>query len=141
MVDKIPDPSGVWHGSIGGHNGEGEYQGLSLLMVQSHEVQWSALPPRLIGGSGPEEPSLVISVQSEGTELRARESIHTVGLRLAHTVFINGRDRTLLGMRFASGEGPPGQYSFTMDKAMELERCKLINTDTNTQDNTGIERH
>lgn len=119
VVDKIPDPDGILSKR---DNETEEFEGVSLLMVQPHEVQWKAALPRRISGPIGEEPNLVISVQSGGT---TGAPAHEVGLRLAHTIFTNGRDRTLLGMRFVANEGDGGQPSFTMDKVIELSSCTV----------------
>ncbi|KAJ5579516.1 uncharacterized protein N7459_005501 [Penicillium hispanicum] len=128
VVDKIPDPSGAGHEKLGAE--DGAYEGLSLLMVEPHEVQWKAAPPRRIGGTAGEEPSLVVSLQSEVEKPSPRGAAHEIGLRLAHTVFTNGKDRTFLGMRFTANEGDPEHLSYSMDKLVDLSSCLVTTKST-----------
>ncbi|KAJ5648771.1 hypothetical protein N7490_005143 [Penicillium lividum] len=113
VVDRIPNsatrPPGTTPGAIAG----GEYDGVSMLMVGEDDVQWKATPPRRIGSPTSEEPSLTISI-------RDKTSTHAVGLRLTNTVFLNGNERTFMGMRWvASNDG------YVMDKSADLASCVI----------------
>ncbi|KAJ5902641.1 hypothetical protein N7495_003169 [Penicillium taxi] len=100
-----------------------EYEGLSLLVVQDAGVQWKATPPRRIGQSAGEEPSLTVSIHNEVTG----QTPHEIGLRLAQTVFLNGKERTFLGMRWTAD----ANSTYRLDKSLDLAACAVSSTGKN----------
>lgn len=137
MIDKLPNNSTQPGGSIpeGNDHPAGEWlesEGLSLLVVQRDNVQGQAAPPRRIKGPAGDEPDLVISVRDSETS-HSRGTAHEIGLRLANTVFVNGKESTMFGMRWAYDE-TTGAY--TLDKSADLTRCSV--TSISTPANPGL---
>lgn len=101
MVDKIATQQNatiVQNASAG-------VEGLSLLLVDGSDITASVAQPAQIRGDTSAEPAFFFSTQTTSSDHLAisEQDMHTshqVGLRLANTVFVNGKDRTLLGMRW-----------------------------------------
>ncbi|KAJ5601692.1 hypothetical protein N7510_011226 [Penicillium lagena] len=111
VVDKLPDPQPA---SV-----ETAVEGLSLLVVGKDGVHGKAASPRQIRGSGVEEPDILISVQSKAQ--KSSSSLpYEIGLRLANTVFVNGRETTLFGMRWAWDSAV---NKYTLDASLDLRSC------------------
>ncbi|KAJ5793377.1 uncharacterized protein N7503_009355 [Penicillium pulvis] len=89
----------------------GEYDGVSMLIIGEDDVQWKATPSRRIGSPAGDEPSLTVSV-------RDKMSVYAVGLRLTNTVFLNGSERTFMGMRWVARKD-----GYVLDKSRDLASC------------------
>ncbi|KAJ5728408.1 hypothetical protein N7493_004738 [Penicillium malachiteum] len=127
VVDKIPNVAQS-HSSSSESASE-EYEGVSLLVIEGDNLKWKAEPPRRIGDPAGEEPSLVVSVRDEG-------SAHAVGLRLANTVFINGKERTFLGMRFTAGDN-----GYVLDRCVGLTNCVVTSSEASVQPELSLPLH
>lgn len=106
-----------------------EYDGLSVLIVDNDSVQWKAAPPRRFGSPDSEEPSLLVSVRGES-------SAQTVGLRLANTVFTNGKERTFFAMRWTSSDN-----GYVLEKSVGLTNCLIASPTTNVQSTLSLPLH
>ncbi|KAJ5540376.1 ATPase F0/V0 complex subunit C [Penicillium frequentans] len=94
----------------------GEYDGVSMLIIGEDDVQWKATPSRRIGSPAGDEPSLTVSV-------RDKMSVYAVGLRLTNTVFLNGSERTFMGMRWVARKD-----GYVLDKSRDLASCVVTST-------------
>ncbi|CAI7639203.1 unnamed protein product [Penicillium manginii] len=119
IVDKLPNTSAFPTApSQTSASFEGtEPEGLSLLAVPQLNVQGKAAPPRRFGGPALEEPDLGISVDA------ADLSTHQIGLRLAHTIFINGKESTLVGMRWTWDKTAGDNGAFVLKESVDLTNC------------------
>ncbi|CAL5870348.1 uncharacterized protein PFLUO_LOCUS4584 [Penicillium psychrofluorescens] len=111
VVDKLPDPQAA--------SDEMEVEGLSLLVVGKDGVHGKATSPRQIRGSGGEEADILISVQSNAPK-SSSPLPYEIGLRLANTVFVNGRETTLFGMRWAWDSAV---NNYTLNGSIDLRSC------------------
>lgn len=89
------------------------------MVVRKEDVHCKAAPHQRIGGPAREEPDLVVRVQNQGDH-SSIESAYQVGLRLAHTIFINGKESTLFGIR---GSYDETTGAFTLDRKVDLTTC------------------
>ncbi|KAF3387364.1 hypothetical protein F1880_000922 [Penicillium rolfsii] len=127
IVDKISYPTTPVKGSqLGDRQSTGlnklESEGLSLLVVDKESIQGKAVPPRRFGGPANEEPDLLVSVQdSQGT----LGSSLAIGLRLANTVFVNGKDSTLFGMQWTRDAT---SNAYTLNNTIDLTSCAIACT-------------
>jgi hypothetical protein len=114
VVDRIATPYKIAQSGA---------EGISLLLADSSCVTASIAPSARVRGGSAEEPSFFLSTKSAtggpNNETNSQLS-HELGLRLAQTVFRNGRDRTLLGMRWTR-DGSSNTYS--LDDYRELSTC------------------
>jgi hypothetical protein len=119
IVDKLPNtsafPTAPSQTSAAFEGAEPE--GLSLLVVPQLNVQGKAAPPRRFGGPALEETDLGISVDA------ADLSTHQIGLRLAHTIFVNGKESTLFGMRWTWAKTAGDNGAFALDDSVDLTNC------------------
>lgn len=130
MVDKLP-------GSLARHKESAPrdhdtaslknpgVEGLSLLIVGNEGIHGKAAPRRRIGGPASEEPDLVLRIQSQGEFNQPTWSAYQVGLRLANTIFLNGKESTLFGIHGAYDENT-GAY--TLDRKVDLTSCVVTST-------------
>lgn len=126
IVDKIPN---VTAASSNPREAE-EYEGLSILIAEEEDLKWAAAPPRRIGGPSGEEASLSIVVRDRQTSHNPQGPAHEVGLRLANTVFVNAKERTLLGMYWATNQkGLSTKH--TLKKMADLTSCSISTGQTN----------
>lgn len=115
-----------------------ESEGLSLLVVHKEDVYCKAAPQRRIGGPAGEEPDLAIAVQNDKTTGHSIGSAYEVGLRLANTVFINGKESTLFGVR---GSYDKDASAYTLDKKADLTSCVVTSTSTTVYPELALPLH
>ncbi|CAI7597952.1 unnamed protein product [Penicillium glandicola] len=102
-----------------------ESEGLSLLIVGQSGVQAKAAPPRLIRSSASEETNLLFSFQTEVIGQTSKKPAHEIGLRLANTIFVNGRETTLFGTRWIWDKTSNG---YALDRSLDLTSCMVTAT-------------
>ncbi|KAJ5514203.1 hypothetical protein N7463_003755 [Penicillium fimorum] len=102
-----------------------ESEGLSLLVVGQSGVQTKPAPPRLIRSSASEETNLLFSFQTEVIGQISKGSAHEIGLRLANTIFVNGRETTIFGTRWLWDKA---SNSYALDSSMDLTSCVVTAT-------------
>ncbi|KAJ5773409.1 hypothetical protein N7457_008305 [Penicillium paradoxum] len=102
-----------------------ESEGLSLLAVEQSGVVAKVTPPRLIRSSASEETNLLFSVPAQAIGQASTGSAHEIGLRLANTIFVNGRETTLFGTRWLWDNNTKG---YALDKSVELTSCLITAT-------------
>ncbi|EKV07312.1 ATPase, F0/V0 complex, subunit C [Penicillium digitatum] len=102
-----------------------ESEGLSLLIVGQSSVQAKTAPPRLIRSSASEETNLLFSFQPKVIGQISKGPAHEVGLRLANTIFVNGRETTISGTRWL-WDKPSNAY--TLNSSIDLTSCMVTTT-------------
>lgn len=127
VIDKLPGSPVEPKGSIPESTDsaplkELETEGLSLLVVRRENVHGKAAPQRRIGGPASEEPDLVVSVQTQGITKPSISSAYEVGLRLANTVFINGKESTLFSI---CGSYDEATGAYILDTKVDLTSCAV----------------
>lgn len=105
-------------------NASSGVEGLSLLLVDAADITASAAKPSQIRGSSAAEPAFFFSTQTASSNQLAigEHTSRQVGLRLANTVFVNGKDRTLLGMRWAYDTT---SKKYVLDNWKDLSVCDV----------------
>ncbi|KAJ5674067.1 hypothetical protein N7462_009506 [Penicillium macrosclerotiorum] len=126
VVDRIPYGPSLPKGSISDIKKSPttrvvESEGLSLLVVGPEAVQGKVAPTRGIRGPAGEEPDLMISLQNGEAHMSSAGTAYRVGLRLANTVFTNGKETTLFGMRWA--RNTTGKY--TLQQSVDFASCSV----------------
>ncbi|KAJ5130415.1 uncharacterized protein N7515_006454 [Penicillium bovifimosum] len=102
-----------------------ESEGLAVLVVEESAVRAKGTPPRLIRSSASEETNLLFSVQPQEIGQTSKGPSHEIGLRLANTIFVNGRDTTLLGTRWLWNQTING---YELDESHDLTSCMVTAT-------------
>lgn len=143
VVDKLPDARSQSGDVLGSNDGAeaSESEGISLLFAKLENVQGKKAPPRRIKGPEVEEPSLVFSVQTGSSHTAgdtAYRPVHEVGLRLANTIFVNGNENTMFGMRW-SRDLTSG--NLILDQSMNLSTCVITSTAETVQNSFELPLH
>ncbi|KAE8149545.1 hypothetical protein BDV25DRAFT_130310 [Aspergillus avenaceus] len=124
IVDKLPDTHPESSSSTSSVVGESE--GISVLFERAENIEGTASTPRRIRSSETTESTLLFSFRGNPTYgidgSVAPQSIHEVGLRLANTLFINGRENTLYGIRWSFDAS---SSSFVPTQSVDLSHCKI----------------
>ncbi|KAL4980688.1 hypothetical protein BDW66DRAFT_36568 [Aspergillus desertorum] len=122
IVDRLPHYTRE-------RNTFGESEGVSILLARRDDIQGKAATPRQIRSAEIEEPTLLFSFrenvkgQSEGQS--KRQLVHEIGLRLANTIFLNGKENTLFGTRWAYDASSKG---LKLEKFVDLSTCSVMMT-------------
>ncbi|PCG92335.1 Hypothetical protein PENO1_089150 [Penicillium occitanis (nom. inval.)] len=93
-------------------------EGLSLLLADSSCITASIATPARLKSNSSDEPAFFLATRKSETNAQS----HEIGLRLAQTVFRNGRDRTLLGMRWTRDEA---SNNYILDRYHDLSSCSV----------------
>ncbi|CAG7924678.1 unnamed protein product [Penicillium olsonii] len=117
VVDTLPDTTSSSPDS-------NESEGLSLLAVDPLHVQAKPAPPRLIRSSASEETNLLFSIQTPNSG-QGKNNAHEIGLRLANTIFVNGKDTTIFGTRWLWDNS---SKEFVLDKSIDFTSCMFTAT-------------
>ena len=130
VIDKLPDAREQSGGALVDGHGQGpsESEGISLLFVKAENIQGKTAAPRRLKASGTEEPALLFSVDTCSSNAPGdgiHRPVHEVGLRLASTVFVNGNEHTLFGMRW---NYDPSLDRFALDQTIDLSSCVVTST-------------
>lgn len=124
IVDKLPGNASQKQGAS--DSAQEEYEGISILAVAAENVRGKAAPKKRIGAPPNEEPNLLFTIRDEQNPHAAT---HQIGLRLANTIFVNGKETTLLGMRWSRHRAQPRSvYNYTLDQSMDLTSCVFEST-------------
>ncbi|KAJ5115388.1 hypothetical protein NUU61_001147 [Penicillium alfredii] len=127
IVDKLPDTRTIPENKQSIVSNDSESEGLSVLVVGKENVRGKAAPPRRIRSSGGEESDLVVSLQTGTANPSTKRSAHEIGLRLANTIFVNGSETTLFGMRWA-WDG--ARERFAWHESVDLISCVVAPSST-----------
>ncbi|KAJ5174463.1 uncharacterized protein N7482_000340 [Penicillium canariense] len=130
VIDKIPTnqtpaDKPKLEGNESSVVNELESEGLSLLVVDKENVQGKAAPTRRIGGPASEDADLVVSIQGRPVARNSVRATHEIGLRLSNTVFVNGKESTLVGMRWARDAAA---NAVTLHNTIDLTSCYIAPT-------------
>jgi hypothetical protein len=118
VVDTLPDTTSKYPDS-------NESEGLALLAVGQSDVKAKPAPPRLIRSSASEETNLLFSIQTQHIGQTSKRPAHEIGLRLANTIFVNGKDTTLFGTRWLWNNTSNG---YVLDKSIDFTSCMITAT-------------
>lgn len=94
-------------------------EGLSLLLADATGVKARGAKPTRTRGAASEEPAFIFSTLPDAG---GQALSHEVGLRLANTIFVNGKDRTLIGMKWNFDER---SRRYVLDKYRDLGVCSV----------------
>lgn len=139
LVDKIPRPyprTGETKGKDHVEN-VAESEGMSVVFVKPEQIQGKAAPPRRLRTMEAEESALVFSIQQTEPSVPER-AVHEVGLRLANTIFINGKENTLFGARWAYNSDT---RKFVLSQSIDLSSCVVTSTANTIQSSTVLPLH
>ncbi|KAJ5327582.1 uncharacterized protein N7506_010684 [Penicillium brevicompactum] len=131
VVDTLPD-------TTSNKSDSNESEGLSLLAVGQSDVKAKAAPPRLIRSSASEETNLLFSIQTQPNGQGSKDSAHEVGLRLANTIFVNGKDTTIFGTRWLWDES---SKEYILDKSIDFTSCMVMATAESVNANLQLPLH
>lgn len=118
VVDTLPD-------TTSNNPVSNESEGLSLLAVGQSDVKAKAAPPRLIRSSASEETNLLFSIQTQPNGQGSKKLAHEIGLRLANTIFVNGKDTTIFGTRWLWDNS---SKEYVLDKSIDFTSCMVTAT-------------
>ncbi|KKK15755.1 hypothetical protein P175DRAFT_0515481 [Aspergillus ochraceoroseus IBT 24754] len=118
IVDRLPN-----NGFTAGDKTVTEADGVAILFSKAEDIQGKVAPPRQVRALEAEEPTLLFSfrkeVESTGDEITYRPT-HEIGLRLANTIFVNGKESTLFGTRWVYD---PTLKRLALEKLADLSTC------------------
>ncbi|KAL4739517.1 hypothetical protein BDV11DRAFT_117412 [Aspergillus similis] len=106
-------------------NALGESEGVSIILVRRDDIQGKAATPRQIRLTETEEPTLLFSFREDIRDESIRQPAHEIGLRLANTIFLNGKENTLLGTRWAYDTS---SKRLKLEKLVDLSTCSVMMT-------------
>ncbi|KAL4931208.1 uncharacterized protein BDV17DRAFT_257387, partial [Aspergillus undulatus] len=119
IIDRLPYP--LQSGNTSNHATEAE--GVSILLAKGKNIQAKAAAPRAIRSLEIEEPTLLFSIRKGLDDSQdVRQPTHEIGLRLANTIFLNGRENTLFGARWAYDASSRG---LKLDAWADLSACSV----------------
>jgi hypothetical protein len=81
-----------------------------------------AAPPRLIRSSASEETNLLVSIQTGSPGQTNNRPTHEIGLRLANTVFVNGKETTISGTQWLRDSG---SNEYILEQSVDLTSCMV----------------
>ncbi|KAL4962385.1 uncharacterized protein BDV14DRAFT_178522 [Aspergillus stella-maris] len=110
IIDRLPYPAQDSSQDVT------EAEGVSILLAQN--IQGKAVSPRPIRSLETEEPTLLFSFRKESDD--AHLATHEIGLRLANTIFVNGKENTLFGNRWTYDSSSKG---LKIESTMDLATC------------------
>ncbi|KAL1982229.1 hypothetical protein VTN96DRAFT_1598 [Rasamsonia emersonii] len=116
-------------------------EGLSLLLARGSDVRVNAAESTRVRGPASQEPAFIFSTRSLNASLNDDDSgraSYEVGLRLANTVFVNGKDRTLLGMRW---DYDPASERYSLSQCYDLAICDVTSSAAMARSSLNIPLH
>ncbi|OJJ51709.1 hypothetical protein ASPZODRAFT_55295 [Penicilliopsis zonata CBS 506.65] len=122
IVDKIPTPREKIESSS---TADLESEGISLLLIDASNVQGKAASSRLVRDTQTEESALLLRTQAASSR-----QVYEVGLRLANTVFLTGKESTIAGMRWKYDDA---SEKFWLEKTVDLSKCVVKTTGENAR--------
>ncbi|KAL4810058.1 hypothetical protein BDV18DRAFT_52425 [Aspergillus unguis] len=117
IVDRLPNRDGS------ALRGASELEGVSILLVKRDSVQGRAAARRQVRAVETEAPTLVFSFGNDvANHQDIRQSPHEIGLRLANTIFLNGKDNTLFGTQWSCDSS---LRELKLDGSTDLSACSV----------------
>jgi len=128
VVDKLPIP---WDSSTGRPKSSFASEGLSLLLVSEADVLGRIAQPSQEGGAVLKEPTFTFSLRPLLSFAKTRKDAsfmeqYEVDLRLANTIFANGKERTLQAMRW---EYHSVSQKYVLGPYRDLSNCTVTSID------------
>ncbi|PYI32974.1 hypothetical protein BP00DRAFT_367689 [Aspergillus indologenus CBS 114.80] len=133
IVDKLPDTRPQASQDSEGPCAQ-EADGISVLLANRDNVQGQLAAPRRARSMEATDSGLVFSIptsESQASNGGSGKTIHEVGLRLANTIFINGKENTLFGARWIYDIAAK---RYTLDNALDLSNCIVTSPAANVSD-------
>ncbi|KAL2863623.1 uncharacterized protein BJX67DRAFT_384472 [Aspergillus lucknowensis] len=122
IVDRLPDGYSRDANVVGGR-AMADAEGMSILFVEGENVHGKAIAPGQTRSVETQEPTLVFSFRQGITQSKViRPPLHEIGLRLANTIFLNGKETTLIGTRWAYD---PSLKELGLEKSVDLATCSV----------------
>ncbi|KAL1850113.1 hypothetical protein Plec18170_007211 [Paecilomyces lecythidis] len=118
IVDKLPDPRDEASDLLGS-------EGLSLMLAYSQDVAGKVARASRLKRTDKDEPSFIYSakaLRSVTGNNAATGAAYEIGLRLANTIFVNGKDRTIFGMRW---DYDAARERFRLSQSSTLSNCTV----------------
>ncbi|KAL4921877.1 hypothetical protein BDW62DRAFT_98063 [Aspergillus aurantiobrunneus] len=116
-----------------------ECEGLSILLAKGENIKGKAATPRQIRSVETEEPTLLFSFRKDAVDGQTiRQPAHEIGLRLANTIFLNGKENTLFGTRWAYNHS---SKRFKLEEAADLSTCSVTVNPGNTRNSLELPLH
>ncbi|KAL4942247.1 hypothetical protein BDV06DRAFT_211983 [Aspergillus oleicola] len=133
IIDRLPCPT------QGGSEHVTESEGVSILLAWGENIQGKAVAPRALRSLETEEPTLLFSFRRGLEDGQAsRQPSHEIGLRLANTIFLNGKENTLFGNRWAYDAS---SRELKLEASMDLSTCSVTMTPNNIRSSVAIPLH
>lgn len=104
-------------------NAFAESEGISIILARRDDIQGKAATPRQIRLAETEESTLLFSFREDIRDQSLRQPAHEIGLRLANTIFLNGKENTLFGARWAY-DTSSGRLK--LEKLVDLSTCSVM---------------
>ncbi|RDW86808.1 V-type proton ATPase 16 kDa proteolipid subunit [Aspergillus mulundensis] len=118
IIDRLPH-----HTREGNTAGDTtEFEGVSILLARGDSIQAKAATARQIRSAETEESTLLFSFRENVNGHAIRQHTHDIGLRLANTIFVNGRENTLFGGRWAYDSS---SRKLKLEKSTDLSACSV----------------
>ncbi|KAI9374297.1 hypothetical protein BJX61DRAFT_318711 [Aspergillus egyptiacus] len=128
IVDCLPNSCS----RDGDADGDTEAEGISLLLSKEMNVRGKSVATPQVRSVEKEDSALLISFKKGMLHGEtAYSSVHEIGLRLANTIFLNGKENTLFGTRWVYESSTK---SFDLEKTADLSACSITVTPTAIQD-------
>ncbi|KAL2854918.1 hypothetical protein BJY01DRAFT_204574 [Aspergillus pseudoustus] len=122
VVDRLPR-SRSQNGHSTSDESAAESEGLSMLFVQNKYVQGKPAASRQVRAVEKEEPTVKFSFQRSVDPREAiHPDLHEIGLRLANTIFLNGKENTLIATRWSYD---PSVKKIGLKGSVDLSLCSL----------------
>jgi hypothetical protein len=125
VVDKLPTPR---NSSTDGTKSSFASEGLSLMLVSESDVLGRVARPSQEGGAIFKEPTFMFSLRPLLSSAKKDASFieqYEVGLRLANTIFANGKERTLQAMRW---EYHSVSQKYVLGPYRDLSNCTVTSS-------------
>jgi hypothetical protein len=136
IIDHLPRTAQTGGSTLGS---ETEGEGVSILFARRENIQGKAVTRRQIRSTETEEPTLLFSFPKEVEGSNAiHQPVHEIGLRLANTIFLNGKENTLLGTRWAYDSS---SMRLKPKKSADLSTCSVTMTPTRIRNSLKLPLH
>ncbi|KAL4818015.1 hypothetical protein BDW67DRAFT_174345 [Aspergillus spinulosporus] len=116
IVDRLPHYTRE-------HTAFGESEGVSIILARRDNIQGKAATLRQIRFAETEEPTLLFAFREDIRDQSIRQPVHEIGLRLANTIFLNGKENTLFGTRWAYDTS---SRRLKLEKLVDLSICSVM---------------
>ncbi|KAL5340076.1 hypothetical protein BJX70DRAFT_362071 [Aspergillus crustosus] len=134
IIDRLP-----YNHARGSSDAPTESEGVSILLTRSEDILGKAVAPRQPRSVGAREPTLLFSFQDGVKNIGGTHGlIHEIGLRLANTVFLNGKENTLVGARWSPD---PSTAGLRLDESIDLSACSVAINTVNIANSLDIPLH